>query len=120
MTYLAGSTPAPVIFASPVSHPPSRRHSSRIPGPPARWMAPSTPPPPSRLEFAALTIASARASVVMSPRCRVIAPAIATVLYQLEVSAGGRPRGPAAESVAQGVIIDRTCHKRSLAGNAPP
>jgi len=30
-----------------------------------RWIAPSTPPPPSRLEFAALTIAST-VRVVMS------------------------------------------------------
>jgi hypothetical protein len=36
-------------------------------GPAARWIAPSTPPPPSRLEFAALTIAST-SSFVMSPR----------------------------------------------------
>src|SRR4051812_39661404 len=66
------SRPAPVIFASPVSQPPSDRHSSSSSGPAARWIAPSTPPPPSRLELAALTIASASASVVMSPWCSVI------------------------------------------------
>ena len=43
-----------------------------VSGPAARWIAPSTPPPPSRLELAALTIASADASVVMSPRWSVI------------------------------------------------
>jgi len=34
--------------------------------PARRWIAPSTPPPPSKLELAALTIAST-ARVVMSP-----------------------------------------------------
>src|SRR2546425_647630 len=48
------------------SHPPHRRHR-RPADPAARWIAPSTPPPPSRLEFAALTIASTFCSV-MSPR----------------------------------------------------
>src|SRR5829696_4474876 len=66
MTYFAGNRPAVVAFASPVLHPPSRRHSSRIAGPPALWIAPSTPPPPSSELFAALTIASTRCSV-MSP-----------------------------------------------------
>ena len=52
-----------------------RRGTPRAaPGPAARWIAPSTPPPPSRLELAALTIASASASVVMSPWCSVIVP----------------------------------------------
>src|SRR4051794_30381406 len=72
MTCSAVSLPAPVIFASPVSQPPSERHSSSSSGPAARWIAPSTPPPPRRLEFAALTIASASPSVVMSPWCSVI------------------------------------------------
>src|SRR3954447_1432318 len=67
MTWRAGSLPAVVTFASPVSQPPSSRHCSRSTGPPAWWIAPSTPPPPSRLEFAALTIASTACSV-MSPR----------------------------------------------------
>src|SRR4051794_19442724 len=67
MTWRAGSLPAVVAFASPVSQPPSSRHCSRISGPPARWIVPSTPPPPSRLELAALTIASTACSV-MSPR----------------------------------------------------
>src|SRR5687768_11039429 len=44
--------------ASPVGHPPRRRHSSRSSGPAARWIAPSTPPPPRRDSLAALTIAS--------------------------------------------------------------
>ena len=34
ITYSASRLPAVVAFASPVSHPPSRRHSSRIAGPP--------------------------------------------------------------------------------------
>src|SRR5437764_10603092 len=67
MTCRAGNRPAPVAFASPVSQPPSRRHSASSSGPAARWIAPSTPPPPSRLEFAAFTIASTDCSV-MSPR----------------------------------------------------
>src|SRR3954464_11161507 len=67
MTWRAGSRPAVVTFASPVSQPPSNRHCSRISGPPARWIAPSTPPPPSRLELAALTIASTACSLI-SPR----------------------------------------------------
>src|SRR5262245_42263467 len=67
MTWVAASRPAVVAFASPVSQPPRPRHSARISGPPARWIAPSTPPPPSRLEFAALTIASTRCCVI-SPR----------------------------------------------------
>src|SRR5712692_1278389 len=54
----AGKAPAVVLFASPDPQPPRVRHSRRISGPPAWWIAPSTPPPPSRLEFAALTIAS--------------------------------------------------------------
>src|SRR5437868_14249955 len=58
--------------ASPGGQPPTARHSANSAGPAARWMAPSTPPPPSRLEFAALTIASAATSVVMSPRCRLM------------------------------------------------
>src|SRR5215208_3478346 len=72
MTCFTGSRPAPVIFASPGSQPPSGRHSASSSGPAARWIAPSTPPPPSRLSFAALTIASASESVVMSPWWRVI------------------------------------------------
>src|SRR5687767_8503562 len=71
MTYRAGSSPAVVAFASPVSQPPSWRHSWRIAGPPARWMAPSTPPPPSSDEFAAFTIASTFC-FVMSPWTRSI------------------------------------------------
>src|SRR5438067_9395636 len=67
MTYRAPRRPAPVALASPVSQPPSRRHSASSSGPAARWIAPSTPPPPSRLEFAAFTIASTDCSV-MSPR----------------------------------------------------
>src|SRR3990172_9365621 len=66
MTYLAASLPAVVMRASPVGQPPMRRHSARIAGPPAAWIAPSTPPPPSRLELAALTMASALTRV-MSP-----------------------------------------------------
>ena len=66
ITCRAGSLPAVVAFASPVSHPPSRRLSSRIADPPARWIAPSTPPPPSKDELAALTIAST-SCFVMSP-----------------------------------------------------
>ena len=72
----AGSRPAAVAFASPVRHPPSRRHSSRMAGPPARWMAPSTPPPPSSDSLAAFTIASTTCSV-MSPRTISMPPAIA-------------------------------------------
>src|SRR5436305_4455508 len=66
MTCLAGRSYPLVIRASPVSHPPSVRHSSRSRGPAARWMAPSTPPPPSSDELAALTMAST-SSFVMSP-----------------------------------------------------
>src|SRR5204863_98801 len=47
MTKRAGSRPPRVSLASPVTQPPSVRHSARISGPPARWMAPSTPPPAS-------------------------------------------------------------------------
>src|SRR4051794_7003534 len=66
-------------------------------------MAPSTPPPPSRLELAALTIASASPSVVMSPwwrvmrlkrreRARGIEPP--SVAWEATVLAiGQRPRG---------------------------
>src|SRR5436190_9407994 len=67
MTCRAGSPWPPVMLASPVGHPPRRRHSSSRPGPAARWMAPSTPPPPSSEALAALTMASTR-SDVMSPR----------------------------------------------------
>src|SRR2546422_3933406 len=67
MTWRAASSPAPVAWASPMSQPPSSRHSASSSGPAARWIAPSPPPPPSRLEFAALTIASTFCSV-MSPR----------------------------------------------------
>src|SRR3989449_9374976 len=67
MTKRAGSRPPRVSLASPVTQPPSVRHSARISGPPARWMAPSTPPPPSSVVLAAFTIASV-ACVVMSPR----------------------------------------------------
>src|SRR3954452_5359300 len=88
MTWRAGRRPAPVIFASPVSQPPSVRQASSSSGPAARWIAPSTPPPPSRLEFAALTITSAPASVVMSPRCRVMAPTRNSVARD-----GGYPAG---------------------------
>src|SRR5574339_1097993 len=67
MTCFAGSRYPRVIFASPVWHPPSVRHSASSPGPAARWIAPSTPPPPRSDGLAALTMAST-ASVVMSPR----------------------------------------------------
>src|SRR5881296_2057214 len=66
MTKRAGSRPPRVSLASPVTQPPSVRHSARISGPPARWMAPSTPPPPSSDELAAFTMAST-SCVVMSP-----------------------------------------------------
>src|SRR6478672_4312268 len=79
--------------ASPCSQPPSGRQASSSSGPAARWIAPSTPPPPSRLELAALTIASAPASVVMSPWCSVMRPTTWTVRR-----GGGTPheRRPAA------------------------
>src|SRR3954468_21588971 len=67
MTNVAGRRYPLVALASPVSHPPSARHSWSRSGPAARWMAPSTPPPPSSDELAALTMAST-AKVVMSPR----------------------------------------------------
>src|SRR5215831_15533699 len=51
--------------ASPVWHPPRRRHSSRSSGPAARWMAPSTPPPPSSEVLASMKMACTE-SVVMS------------------------------------------------------
>ena len=57
-TQRAASRPAVVALASPVSQPPSRRHSASISVPPARWIAPSTPPPPRSDSFAAFTIAS--------------------------------------------------------------
>src|SRR5262245_42902654 len=65
MTNRAGNRYPLVSLASPVRQPPSRRHSSSSSRPAALWMAPSTPPPPSRVEFAALTMAST-VSVVMS------------------------------------------------------
>src|SRR6516162_5577557 len=65
MTCFAGSLKPRVIFAAPVSQPPSVRHSASKSGPAARWIMPSTPPPPSSLRFAALTMASTP-SVVMS------------------------------------------------------
>src|SRR5690242_11751306 len=85
---MTGSSPAPVILASPVSHPPSARHSSSSAGPAARWMAPSTPPPPRRPELAAVTSASARSSAVMSPRCSVMLSGIGTRL-PLALPSGG-------------------------------
>ena len=54
----AGSRPRAVAFASPVSQPPSRRHSAKISSPPARRMAPSHPAPGASASFAAFTIAS--------------------------------------------------------------
>src|SRR5439155_11426670 len=71
MTWRALRRWPPVILASPVLQPWSRRHSSTRPGPAARWMAPSTPPPPSNDELAALTMAST-SSAVMSP-CQTLA-----------------------------------------------
>src|SRR5215472_12217037 len=65
MTWRAGRQYPPVIFAAPVSQPPSVRHSTSSSGPAARWIAPSTPPPPSSDVFAALTMASTL-RVVMS------------------------------------------------------
>src|SRR5215831_13964953 len=62
-TYLAGSRPAPVAFASPVAQPPRRAHSSKISSPPARRIAPHTPAPGPSASFAAFTIASTRSSV---------------------------------------------------------
>src|SRR5215470_16647683 len=87
MTNRAGSRYPFVSLASPVWQPRSRRHSSSSCGPAARWIAPSTPPPPSSDEFAALTIASASASLVMSPWCSVIRPMSGTL-------APGRPIRP--------------------------
>src|SRR5262247_4765566 len=67
MTHFAGRRYPFVIRASPVGQPPSVRHSASSSGPAARWIAPSTPPPPSKLELAALTMAST-ARRVMSAR----------------------------------------------------
>ena len=72
MMYFAGSRYPFVIFASPVRHPPSVRHSSSNSGPAARCIAPSTPPPPSKLRFAALTMAS---------QCRVVMSAQITCVF---------------------------------------
>ena len=94
MTWLASRSPPEVIFASPVWQPPSTRHSASSCGPAARWIAPSTPPPPSRFSLAALTIASASGSVVMSPRCSVMRPTGATVRRLPVVAAGSRERPP--------------------------
>src|SRR6201990_2955781 len=108
MTWRTGSRPAPVIFASPVAQPPSGRHASSSSGPAARWIAPSTPPPPSSDEFAALTIASASASLVMSPRCSVIRP-IAGNLRHLDGVDGRRAQragdADAMVAVAHGVAV---------------
>src|SRR5689334_10874343 len=99
MTHRAGRFPALVSFASPVSHPPRRRHSSRIAGPPARWIAPSTPPPPSSEAFAAFTTASTR-SAVMSPTTSSMR--LTASPSDDRVGGGpGRPRGDGPEQRAQ-------------------
>src|SRR2546428_10532520 len=98
MTDRAWRRPPPVIFASPVAQPPSRRHSSRIAGPPARWIAPSTPPPPRSVVLAALTIASVSWRG-MSPRTSsTTVPAIVrsrTLLLGRGGLHGARPLPPA-------------------------
>src|SRR5437660_1755684 len=98
MMKLAASRPAPVTFASPGSQPPSARHCSSNSAPAARWIAPSTPPPPSSVGFAALTIASASSSRVMSPRC--------------SVSVAGAVRSSIARRLAPGLLLDRALRPR--------
>src|SRR5690606_21687209 len=83
----AGSACPAVSLASPGAQPPSLRHSSSRPGPAARWIAPSTPPPPSRVELAALTMAS-MSSVVMSA-CRAVSLVVIARSTGGDVSAFG-------------------------------
>src|SRR3954468_1483085 len=94
-----------VIFAEPVSQPPSVRHSASSSGPAARWIAPSTPTPPSSERFAAFTMASTWRVVMSATRMSQVAEPMEKVKSGLDIQL---LRGPAA--------VDRVGRARDALG----